>query len=281
MPELPEVEHARRILVRALDGDPILRAESLDPRVVPQGAASFAHTLLGARLERADRRGKSILVGLRGAEGTDLGLFVHLGMTGRFDVLDDTSPETPRFVRWWLETARRRLSMIDPRRLGRALAGPRAEVAARSGFDAIGPDALEFESGAALRARFRDRVGRLVATPIKHALMDQKRLAGLGNIQATEALFLANIHPERPASTLRAAEWDALARAIRESLARTLGELENIAEITYVNEGGSNPFLVYGRAGEPCPRCGTSLRRETLRGRGTYFCPHCQRPGRR
>ncbi len=280
MPELPEVEHARRTLVRALDEDVIVRAESSDPMVVAQGSPSFAEALVGARLAHAERRGKSVLLTLAHPDGREVGLFFHLGMTGRLEVRDASATETPRFGRFVVATDKRRVTLIDARRLGRAIAGPRDDVARRSGFDKLGPDALSITTGEALSACYRGRSGKLPIAPIKLALMDQKKLAGLGNIHAVEALFLAKLHPEKATSTLKQKDWDALARGIQQTLSRTLADLDDTKELVYVSEGGPNPFFVYGKADEPCPVCGAKIRREEHEGRGTYFCATCQKKPR-
>ena len=112
---------------------------------------------------------------------------------------------------------------------------------------------------------------------MKNLLLDQSLLAGLGNIQATEALFLAGIHPSRPGATLSLDEARRLTAGIHETLERTLALDAGREEITYVEEGASNPFRVYGRAGEPCPRCRLNLDSLVLGGRASVFCLRCQR----
>lgn len=279
MPELPEVEHARRTIVRALDADPIVRAETADPIVVPQGPEVFA-TLVGAHLVASERRGKSVILRLAGPGARELAFFFHLGMTGRLVVREPHDTEPVRFARWTIVTPRRAITLADARRLGRVRVGPYDEVARDARFSALGPDALTITTGQALAACFRGRGGKLVSAPIKTALMDQARLAGLGNIHAAEALFLARIHPDRPTSSLRPAEWDALARGVHETLARTLASMREDEELVYVSDGGPNPFFVYGKEGEPCPVCGAPIRRDEHSGRGTYYCAKCQKKAR-
>jgi len=106
--------------------------------------------------------------------------------------------------------------------------------------------------------------------------MDQRTLAGLGNIQVSESLYRARIDPQRPALSLTRAETERLASAIGDSLRATLDDEDSPEPITYVEEGGENVFLVYDRAGEPCGNCGTAIRRIVQGGRSTYYCPHCQ-----
>jgi formamidopyrimidine-DNA glycosylase len=279
MPELPEVEHARRTIVRALDADPIVRAETADPIVVPQGPEVFA-TLVGARLVGSERIGKSVILRLAGPGPREVALFFHLGMTGRLVVRDATDASPLRFARWTIATPHRAITFADARRLGRVRIGPYDEVARDTGFLALGPDALTITTGQALAACFRGRGGKPVSSPIKTALMDQARLAGLGNIHAAEALFLARVHPDRPTSSLRPAEWDALARGVHETLSRTLASMRDDEALVYVSDGGPNPFFVYGKEGQPCPACGAPIRRDEHAGRGTYFCAKCQKNGR-
>lgn len=269
MPELPEVEHARRRWLHLLGaGEEILEARALDRIVVPQSAASFAKALIGATIEGADRVGKNVIVRLSGERA----LWFHLGMTGRV-VAWREGEEMPRFTRWWLRTARARVALADPRKLGRAIAGPAAKVRAGSKIDRLGPDALEVHDAGALRALF----GR-AKLPIKVALMEQDRIAGIGNIQAAEALWIAKIHPERSVQELRDREWVALADAIQSTLRASIASMSDDEEIVYVESGGPNPFRVYDREGETCSRCGKAkIARETSRGRSTYLCPRCQR----
>jgi formamidopyrimidine-DNA glycosylase len=138
--------------------------------------------------------------------------------------------------------------------------------------DGAGPDALtEPLDGAGLVAALGGK------RAIKVALMDQDRLAGLGNIHAAEACFRAGVAPQRPGASLSPAEWERLAAAIVAQLEATLAGVDPAEELQYVSEGGDNPFAVYGREGEACPRCGGAVAAETQAGRTTFWCPSCQR----
>ena len=272
MPELPEVEHARRRLLTILGEHATIEdASALDPIVVAQPLEEWRRALVGRRIEGAERIGKNVVVRISG----DHSLWFHLGMTGQVTPCVRGASELPRFTRWWIETKRARVCLTDARRLGRSLAGARDDVRRLAKLDALGPDALSVRDPDALR----EALGRAKG-PIKGALLDQSRLAGIGNIQALEALWLARIHPERPVPRLTRDQWTSLAAAIRESLERTLATMHDDEDVVYVEAGGPNPFLVYDREGEPCPRCGATIRRETARGRSSYFCPRCQRPAR-
>jgi formamidopyrimidine-DNA glycosylase len=169
---------------------------------------------------------------------------------------------------------KRSVRYVDPRLFG-TLEGARGEVTPPA-WALLGPDALVDGVDA---ARLHARLGRITRS-IKEALLDQTILAGVGNIQAAEALWRARLNPLRAASSLSPAEVTTLARAIEASIADTLAR-EDSPEITYVEEAGAdNPFDVYGKHGEPCPRCTRTLRRIVQGGRSTVFCPRCQ-PSRR
>jgi len=273
VPELPEVEFARRRFLAGMEGRVIDDARALDALVVPQPASLFREALVGRRVEGAERRGKHVVVRLSG----DRGLWFHLGMSGRLvplgapDEPTDASTGLPRFTRWWLKTGDLTACLCDTRRLGRAVAGTLEE--ARAHLAGLGPDALDVKDGAALGRCLEGARG-----PVKAALMDQTRLAGLGNIQVAEALFRAGLHPESAVPSLDRAARARLARAIQESLRDALAAMEGLETLVYVGAGGENPFAVYGRAGEPCPRCRSLIVREVARGRSSFFCPRCQPP---
>ena len=272
VPELPEVEHARRCLQRWLGGATIVEARVLDPRIVKRGTGAKVSKLVGRRVLRVERRGKWLRMPLD-EEGV---VFSHLGMTGKWIVSDDDEPV--RFEKVRLDVTKgkttRSVRYLDPRLFGSFI------VAAKDipVWTALGPDPLHDRIDVtALHARLLRK-----ALPIKPALLDQKLLAGVGNIQATEALFIAKLDPRRPSKSLSEKEVGALARAIHETIENTLKQQEaeqrRDGGITYVEEPGSeNPFLVYGRAGEKCPRCKkTTLVKITQAGRTTTYCPHCQ-----
>lgn len=265
MPELPEVEIARRNLERWLGRARLTRVELL-PRSFVGDAPAFARRLRGRTVRRVERRGKWLRLVLDG----DVVLYAHLGMTGKF-VLRPAAAPPERHERARLDSARRSVRFVDARRFGR-LVGAVGEAAAPDAWRELGPDALtDGVDAARLYERLRGR-----KRSIKETLLDQSLVAGVGNIQAAEALWRARIHPARPASSLTPAEVRTLARAIEASIADTLAR-EDGPEITYVEEpGAANPFDVYGKEGEPCPRCGALLQRLVQGGRSTVFCPRCQ-----
>ncbi len=268
MPELPEVEIAARTVRRSLVGQVIERTRTFDPRIVRhQSARALARAVTGREVLGVRRLGKHLLLDLEG----DGALWLHLGMTGKL-VHRAPGERGPSHVRLAFSTSNGRLLFRDPRLFGGATAGSEAEVRRRVGWDRLGPDALSI--GASGRA-LRDALGT-GPRPIKIALMDQHRLAGIGNIQAAEALFRARIHPSTRAGALAPRDWGRLARGLAGTLAHTLA-VSGDEEITYVTEERDhNPFQVYGRQGEACPRCSATIDRVLLGGRSTFFCPACQ-----
>jgi formamidopyrimidine-DNA glycosylase len=271
MPELPEVEVAARNLRRWTAGR---RIRAVRPR--PRAGAA----LVGARFREVRRVGKNLLVTLEG-RGGPVGVWSHLGMTGKW-LRRAAGEPGPRFSRLAVELDDgARLHFVDMRRFGRfrVVAGARFE--GLPALRALGPDPLaEGIDAAALHAR----LARL-RIPIKVALLDQRLIPGVGNIQASEALHRARLDPRRRAGSLGRAEVGKLARGVLASIRFTLarfadsGADRDDGEITYVEERRSaNPFIVYGRAGAPCPRRdGGTIARIVQAGRSTFFCRVCQR----
>jgi formamidopyrimidine-DNA glycosylase len=276
VPELPEVEVARRNLQRWARGHVVRGAEAEKTRIVSGSLAS----LVGARVDEVDRRGKNLLVTLSRGRKERVGLWSHLGMTGKW--LRRRAGEAPRFSHARLELDDGRvLHYCDMRRFGRIQLVPGARFEEIPRLAALGPDPLHDGVDA---AKLHARLAR-VRLPIKVALLDQTVLAGVGNIQATEACFRARLDPRRPARSLTRAEVSRLARAILASIRYTIEEFTasgagaGDGDIVYVEEDRSaNPFKVYGRAGEPCPRKNGTIRRIVQEGRSTFFCEACVEP---
>ena len=265
MPELPEVESARRQLVHWLDGRRVVKAEADDTRMF-RGSHRRGFASLRGRLQALERRGKYLLFTFEAGRG----LLAHLGMTGRWLRRPEGTPVPYSRARLHLDSGQV-LHFADARMLGRLEPCAASRLHALKALQALGRDPLEDGLGGAQLAR---AVGR-TRLALKVALMDQGRVAGLGNIQVAEALFRAGLHPSRPPASLSHAEWKALARAIRATLSFTLRGLQG-EEPAYLMDGARNLFLVYGRAGTPCTRCGTRVRSFTQAGRTTHYCPHCQ-----
>jgi formamidopyrimidine-DNA glycosylase len=272
MPELPEVETIARGL------DPVLRGRRVNavwgsglPLHLnrPVDLRALRAVVAGRPIARVRRRGKYLLIEL---DDQGSGVLVHLGMTGRLRVQPASAPRAPHTHVVLGLAGGDELRFADARRFGWVQAGaPLAGVAALA---ALGPDPLTELDAPALAAALSSS-----RAPVKAFLLDQRRIAGLGNIYVAEALFRAGIHPTTPARQLvrRAPE---LLDAIRASLAGGI-ERRGTTLRDYVDADGkkgdnASALLVYGRAGEPCPRCGAVVRRRVDAGRATFFCPKCQ-----
>jgi len=267
VPELPEVEIASRQLRAWAKGRRITSARAERSRVIRgQSPQRFAQ-LAGHRLQDVERSGKWMLLRFDGDEG----LVSHLGMTGKWIRRERGAPP-PSHVRATLELEDGHvLDYRDPRLFGRLIRGKVGQLRKLPVLAALGPDPLP-----GVDAQRLYDVLRRTRRSLKEALMDQRTLAGLGNIQVSEALFRARLHPERLGVSVSPEEAARLAGAIGESLRSALEGEDSPEPITYVEEGGENIFLVYDREGEPCSNCGTPIERIVQGGRSTYYCPHCQ-----
>jgi formamidopyrimidine-DNA glycosylase len=260
MPELPDVEIAMRHLRRWMRGATISRARSTDTRILRPGSpAAFGRMLSGRRALAIDRRGKWLRIELDG----DVLLFSHLGMTGEWVAADRRAPAKPS------ERARLHLGgpgrhpetvrYLDARRFGRLVVS-REEI---DEWTALGPDPLD----RAVTPRSLEAALHRRRRAIKVVLMDQAVLAGVGNILATEALWRARIDPRSRSDALPRAQVAAILRGLRAVIRREIAEL---------SAGDQPRFQIYGRAGEPCPRCKRTVKRILLGGRTTALCEGCQ-----
>lgn len=264
MPELPEVEFAASRLRSAVTGRVIARLEALHPsqqKHLPEAARQAA---VGLTIDRVERRAKIQLIHLQG--GTLLE--VHFRMTGDWEFTRvDEAP--PRHERVRLETADGvRVSLVD----SRALSVVRVHAPGAFVLPAIGPEPLTDDFTVdGFRTALTRRSG-----PIKPALLDQKLVAGVGNIYASEALWEARVHPATPAKSLSRERVGRVREAIRLVLERAPTERYYGLGVTEtVNE--DEIWRVYGRDGEPCRRCGATVKRLPQAGRSTFYCPRCQR----
>jgi formamidopyrimidine-DNA glycosylase len=284
MPELPEVETVRRRLAPVLEGRRFERVEIADPRVTrPLDPLEVARELEGERVQTVDRRGKYLVVRFESGRA----LLIHLRMTGSLRhapggelgvgeggvvnlgddpyrravvTLDDGSDVAYRDVRrfgTWLLLEPSDVDMYIDERVG------------REPLD----DAYRAKH---LAERLEHR-----RAPIKAALLDQRTVAGVGNIYADEALWRAKVHPLTPANELTADEVKAVYRAVRESLRAGVRRQGSTLRDYQLPDGSSGRaqerFKVYGREGRPCERCGTPIDKIRAAGRGTWYCPNCQR----
>jgi formamidopyrimidine-DNA glycosylase len=282
MPELPEVEVASRNLRRWMDQRKIRGIEPLDgsKRIFRPAAASAMDALVGARFHDVRRVGKNILMTLETRNGP-AGLWSHLGLTGKWGHRAAGAPEPP-FSRVAFELDDRSwLYYIDTRIFGRLRVVPGAAFEEIPEIAALGPDPLvDGIDARELHAKLAK-----IAKPIKVAIMDQALLPGIGNIQAIEGLHRAAIDPRRPAKSLSQAEVNHLRKGLLDSIEFTLASFAadgadgGASDITYVEERRSpNPFLIYGRKGEHCPRCKKGVITRIVQAqRATYFCSNCQK----
>ena len=287
MPELPEVETIRRQLAPELAGRTIAAAEVLDERWTrPQSAPEIEAALAGRRIESVGRRGKYLLLPLD--DGSTL--LMHLRMTGNL-LLAEAHRESGRRLggeRLYPATTApahmraelrlddgRLLRFIDSRRFGHATLLAAGQLAPY--LDArIGVEPLE----GAMTAELIGRVAAGRKAPLKSFLLDQRGIAGIGNIYADEALHRAELHPLSPAGSMRAEHWEALREGIVAALAEGLrnggASIDDYRDSRGEQGSMQNEFLVHTREGEKCFRCDAAIRRIVVAGRSTYFCPRCQ-----
>lgn len=278
MPELPEVETVRRMLAGAIPGRRIAQARASRHRLRGDALTALPTRLPGRTFAEPRRVAKFLLLDLDG----DVTLISHLGMSGRW--LYWPAGREPDAT---LDHVHLRLAFSgggtlwyqDVRRFGMLRLVPTAELHRDASLRRLGPDPLaERRDGAQLRAAARG-----ARTSIKTWLLDQRRIAGIGNIYASEILFRVGVDPRRRAGALGAEEWDRIAQEVplvlEESIARMGTTFSTYRTIW--NEPGQygDQLLVYDREGEPCRRCGTPIRRLVQGGRSTYLCPGCQGRG--
>jgi formamidopyrimidine-DNA glycosylase len=287
LPELPEVETVARDLRPQLEGRTVLEGWAGVPGILRHPtAAEFARRIRGRRLERVGRHGKFIMVDLSGGKAPEL-LVIHLGMTGRLGLAEpEAEPPPHTHLRLHLSSGVE-LRMQDPRRFGRVLLGERDELLARGVLPRLGPEPGVASAvgplasmGTLTPAVFKATLARS-RRPLKALLLDQGKIAGLGNIYCDEACFRAGVRPTTTASSLGSRRAQRLFTAIHEALDAAV-DLRGTTIADYRdghgNAGGNQHSLqVYGRAGQPCLRCGRRLARLTLAGRTTVFCRSCQR----
>jgi formamidopyrimidine-DNA glycosylase len=273
VPELPEVETVRRRLAPVLEGRVFERVEITDPRLTrPLDPLEVAGELEGERVAVVDRRGKYLIVRFESGRA----LLVHLRMTGSFlhsanGLADDAHRRAVVRLDDGSDVAYR-----DVRRFGTWLLLEPEEVEAYVD-ERVGREPL----AEAYRAKHLAEKLNGRRAPVKAAILDQRTVAGVGNIYADEALWRARIHPLTPAAALGPEEVKALYRGVRESLRagiRRQGSTLRDYRLPNGEEGGAqHEFKVYGRGGEPCERCGTPIDKIRVAGRGTWYCPTCQR----
>jgi formamidopyrimidine-DNA glycosylase len=280
MPELPEVEVVRRGLAVGITGRTIAGVEVLHPRPVRRhlpGADHFAAILQGRTFAEPRRRGKYLWLPLTDGDA----LLAHLGMSGQFRLDPGAAPDVANTrIRIRFADGDPELRFVDQRMFGGLSLSPGgadlpAEVA-HIGLDVFDP-AVDLEQ--AVRRIRRRRTG------IKRALLDQTVISGIGNIYADEALWRARIHYARATDTMTRTAAFLVLHSAAEVMQSALSAGGTSFDALYVNVNGSSGYFerslaVYGRDGEPCPRCGSAIRREPFMNRSSYRCPRCQRAPR-
>jgi len=262
VPELPEVETITRQLRNRVLGQRVKGVDILDPKL--QGQA--IERIRGGVISSLRRRGKNIIFGFGGT----LYLIAHPRMTGQFSWhIDGNSLKHLRAI---FHMSGGDLCWIDQRRFGTLMVSEDLNLLSGLGVEPLSP---EFNEG------YLYQITRRSLRRIKEFLMDQGRIAGIGNIYAAEILFSAGIHPQRRANTLSRGETDRLAAKTKAILSKAVQEKGTTIDNYLDTEGGKGNYQkllqVYGRAEEPCPNCGHPIERIRQSGRSTYFCPHCQR----
>ena len=271
MPELPEVETTRRGIAPHVEGRRVTKVVVRQRRLRWPVPRALQRELTGQTVKSVGRRAKYLLL------GTDAGTAIlHLGMSGSLRLVPADSPPGPHdHVDLVLDDGNC-LRLTDPRRFG-ALLWTRADPARHPLLRDLGPEPFDAAfNGAYLYRRAR---GRRLA--VKNFLMDSHIVAGVGNIYANEALFLAGIHPARPAGCISARRYERLAQSVRDILQQAIAQGGTTLRDFVGGDGRPGYFRqtlrVYGRAGQPCPVCNTRLRVTHIGQRSTFYCPRCQR----
>ncbi len=274
MPELPEVETTRRHIAEAVVGRTITGVDVHRERMTRRNhrAEDLGDRLIGRKVVDVGRRGKFIVIEMIG----DLWCVIHLGMSGRIRIVDGEEALEPHANVVIEIDNSTHVRMIDPRTFGFVAAWTPQELA--TNLASIGPDALDSPpSVAEVQAALRGRTA-----PIKAVLLDQRLMAGLGNIYADEVLIRSRIHPRRPAGSLSFDEISGLMAAVtpvlRAGIQHGGTSLDDLAYL--LPDGRAGEFLsrlyAYGRTGERCPQCGDLIERTVVAQRSSHFCPSCQ-----
>ncbi len=268
MPELPEVETITRRLDHELAGQTVKDILVFKTGREFPAEAAFAKKLINKKLLKIYRRAKLIIWEF----SNDTNLTTHLKMTGKLVLIDKHYSPT-KHDRMIFDFGRKRVLWSDMRTFGFMRIVSNRELEKILG--SYGPEPLELKP-----EEIADRVSGFKRSKIKSALMDQKIIAGIGNIYADEALFDAHIHPSRPTWTLAKPDLVRLARSIQKILRRSI-KVQGTSFRDYVNAEGKkggfeSKLKVYGKKGLPCPICATTIQKTTISQRGTHFCPKCQ-----
>ncbi|NJN21128.1 MAG: DNA-formamidopyrimidine glycosylase [Leptolyngbya sp. RL_3_1] len=280
MPELPEVETVRRGLNRVTCHQAIQGGQVLLPRSIayPDSAEQFLRGINQTQILQWQRRGKYLLAQLVGPAGASAGwLGVHLRMTGQLLWLPATEPVT-KHCRVRLTVGERELRFVDQRTFGRLWWVPPDQLPEHimTGLTRLGPEPF----ADAFSPAYLYKATRHRARPIKNALLDQRLVAGIGNIYADESLFISGIRPNTPSGRLGRSRLTQLHSAVQQVLTASIEAggttFSDFRDVHGVNGNYGGVAWVYDRAGEPCRTCQTPIQRIKLAGRSSHYCPNCQ-----
>ena len=274
MPELPEVETIKRVIEPQIQGLTIENVTVKRPEVTAYPTADeFCSLLTGQTVSHMARRGKFLVIQLNSNDR----IILHLRMTGCLLVTPADYPEEKHTHVIFSLNNGKELRFFDTRRFGRFWLLKNGEADTYSGIEKLGAEPTD----KLLTARYLNTHLGKRKRAVKECLLEQNIIAGIGNIYSDEILFTAGIYPARPANTLNPGEWKRLAAVIPDRISYYI-ETNSITAEEYLKTGGkeyrNTPFLqVYGHEGDPCPACGNILCREVIGGRGSVFCPVCQK----
>ena len=288
MPELPEVETIRAGLAKLLPGKSVKDVWYDWDKSFPNAPADVARFLVGAKIEKVRRRAKVLIIELSG----DWALIIHLKMTGQLVFVSKNQrfgaghpnnslvgelPDKTTHVTFTFADGSK-LFFNDQRKFGWVRLLPTAEVEHLDFFQKVGPEPLAADFTA---AQFKERLMRRAKSGIKAVLLDQTVVAGIGNIYADESLWGAKIHPETKVQDIPSAQITKLYESLRAVLRLSI-EKGGSTDRNYVDaRGRRGSYLtfanVFRREGQPCPRCGTTITKTKVAGRGTHICSHCQK----
>ncbi|WP_018659425.1 bifunctional DNA-formamidopyrimidine glycosylase/DNA-(apurinic or apyrimidinic site) lyase [Allofustis seminis] len=273
MPELPEVENVRAGLEMRLTGRTIEKVEVYWDNIIASPAIDeFCERLKGQQFERIERRGKFLLFFL-----TDVAILSHLRMEGKYQIVPHATPRTKHTHVIFHLDYEDDLRYLDVRKFGRLSLVEKSNIYQHPSLQKLGPEPTdEALSVYAMQQFLKSRT-----KSIKGVLLDQSMVAGLGNIYVDEVLFRAGIHPETPGKQVKYQQLEILREAIIKVMKEAL-QAGGTTIRTYANSFGDpghyQDFLqVYGKKGKPCPNCHTPIQKIKVAGRGTHFCPHCQK----
>ncbi|UQS82646.1 bifunctional DNA-formamidopyrimidine glycosylase/DNA-(apurinic or apyrimidinic site) lyase [Bombilactobacillus folatiphilus] len=273
MPELPEVETVRRELNQMIKGQTITAIDVRYPKIVVNPIAQFKQLLIGQELVDVGRRAKYLLFHF----GDDLTMISHLRMEGKYQVRDNLQDFDKHVHVIFTLSDGRYLGYRDVRKFGRMEVVPRTAELTTKGIAKLGPEPL---TPAYTYETLADGLQRKKKN-IKTVLLDQQVVSGLGNIYVDEVLWQAQINPEEPANNLTTAQLTALYSAINDTIQAAIAAGGTTIR-SYVDAAGNQgqfqlQLRAYKQDGKPCQRCGTTIEKIKVGGRGTHFCPHCQK----